>query len=300
MSHELELKLELSEETVTQFLNLDWFHSHPACERRSDKVLENIYFDTPELLLLNARTALRIRKSGNEYLQTLKTKGTSVGGLHQRGEWEHKIGECSSSDLSSSPSLQPDLFPQDVWPCDLDVNRLVPVFETNFTRSVWMWTSSKGSRIEVVLDRGKVVSNGQTTPLTEIELELLDGSPDCVFDLAEALSKSIPLLVSDVTKAQRGFELYHPGVWQVKLLQLTEKSNGSEKLEWVIQQLMFSSTQPVSDQLPKVLEGLVNAGVLKEMDVNPWLLFGDVSTLNPLLKGQWLLRLARYAWLHAQ
>lgn len=297
MSQELELKLELSEDAVSQFLSLEWFHSHPANERQPDQILENIYFDTPDLLLLKVKAALRIRKSGHDYLQTLKTKGTSVGGLHQRGEWEFHIGTCSPDEpVTPPPALQPDRFPSDVWPVDLDVNQLIPVFETNFTRSCWVWSSPNGSRIEVVLDRGHVVSGDQSTPLTEIELELLEGHPDCVFDLAEALSKSVPLLVSDVTKAQRGFELYRPGAWQLQRLIWADDLDSSSQLEWVIQQLMLPSEIAASDQLPIVLSRLVKNGSVHEMDVNPWLLFGDLRQLTPLLKGQWLLRLARYAW----
>ncbi|GLQ33652.1 inorganic triphosphatase [Litoribrevibacter albus] len=300
MSQELELKLELSEDAVAQFLNLSWFHSNPANVRQPDKTLENIYFDTPDLQLLKTKAALRIRRSGSQYLQTLKTKGKSVGGLHQRGEWEFKIADTDADgDGEVEPRLQPELFPSDVWPAELNVDQLMPVFETNFTRSGWLWTSSKGSRIEVVLDQGQVIVGEQTTQLSELELELLEGSPECVFDLAEALSKQVPMLVSDVTKAQRGFELFQPGVWQTSRITLEDAREPASRLEWAIQGVMNPSELNDPKCLASVLETLVDDGLLNEMDVRPWLLFGDVSTLNPLLRGQWLLRLARYAWRHS-
>ena len=53
--------------------------------------LQNIYYDTPELRLHREHVALRIRKNGKRYIQTLKTRGTSKNGLHQRGEWEWEL-----------------------------------------------------------------------------------------------------------------------------------------------------------------------------------------------------------------
>src|SRR5690606_25507048 len=44
-------------------------------------------FDTPQNALANARAALRIRDNNGQCEQTLKTRGTSVAGLQQRGEW---------------------------------------------------------------------------------------------------------------------------------------------------------------------------------------------------------------------
>ncbi len=292
--HELELKLELSSQACDQFLQLTWFHSHPSVERQPDKQLENSYFDTPDLALLASRAALRIRKSGDKFLQTLKTKGTSVGGLHQRGEWEFEIGQATPG--GSLPSLQPELFPKDVWPENLDVAQLTPVFETNFTRSGWLWRSAKGSLIELVLDRGQVVSGNQTTALSEIELELLEGDAACVFDLAEAISHHLPMKVSDITKAQRGFELFRPGAWQTSSIVLDETSSDARQLEWVIQSLMTLNSGTDQNALATRLNRLVETGFLPAMDVRPWLLQGNISTLDTLKLGQWLLRLARHAW----
>lgn len=299
MSQEVELKLSLNEEIVSQFWALDWFHSHPSIKKQPQKLLENIYFDTPDLALLKTRAALRIRKSGEQYLQTLKTKGVSIGGLHQRGEWEHIIGDTASL-AGGSPQLKTELFPEDVWPEGLDTASLIPVFETNFIRDVWLWRSAFGSVVEMVLDQGKVVSGEQESVICEMELELVEGHAGCLFDLAEALTKTLPTLVSDTTKAQRGFELFSPGVWQVDHLSLSEVTASEECLNAVLQALMTGVQESDVAVFVAVLSQLVKDKVLPDLDVNPWLLQGNPNTLSDLSRAQWLLRLARHAWLNAQ
>jgi len=299
MSQEVELKLSLNEETVSQFWALDWFHSLPSIEKQPQKLLENIYFDTPDLALLKTRAALRIRKSGDQYLQTLKTKGVSVGGLHQRGEWEHIIGDVASL-AGSSPQLKTELFPEDVWPDGLNITSLIPVFETNFIRDVWLWHSASGSVVEVVLDQGKVTSGDQESRICEMELELVEGHAGCLFDLAEALTKTLPVLVSDITKAQRGFELFCPGAWQADHLSLAAVSMSEDCLNAILQALMEGVQEAQVSDFVGILNQLVVDKVLPDLDVNPWLLQGNPNTLSDLSRAQWLLRLARHAWLNAQ
>jgi triphosphatase len=298
MAQEVELKLELSTDDISAFLSLDWFHSLKSLTQRPTKTLENTYFDTPSLELLKSRTALRIRKSDDQYFQTLKTKGQSVGGLHQRGEWEYPI-EVSVSDDLIKQALQPESFPADVWPLGLKLETLEPIFETNFTRYCWHWHSSCGSVVEVVLDLGRVVSGVNCTELSEIEMELIEGKPSCLFDLAEALCRDVTLQISDVTKAQRGFDLYRPGSWQVDAPELSESSCISDRFQAAL--VWIREGHAVNDEsIAELLDSLIQEGVLPKMDVDPWLLQGKPSTLSSKHRSQWLLRLARHAWLETQ
>jgi inorganic triphosphatase YgiF len=78
----------------------------------------NQYFDTPERDLAQAKVALRLRKDGDEVIQTLKTRGQSVAGLSVRNEYDWKLpkakldvkkldGECwpeQLAELDKKPS----------------------------------------------------------------------------------------------------------------------------------------------------------------------------------------------------
>ena len=90
MSFETELKLSLSENSISQ-LKTHSFWKKFAVEGPKTFHLGNIYYDTADRALNQARVALRIREKNGEYFQTLKTKGESINGLTRRGEWEWSI-----------------------------------------------------------------------------------------------------------------------------------------------------------------------------------------------------------------
>ncbi|WP_215201240.1 CYTH domain-containing protein, partial [Escherichia coli] len=48
----------------------------------------NQYYDTPGRELARAKVALRMRRDGEQYIQTLKSRGQSVAGLSERNEWD--------------------------------------------------------------------------------------------------------------------------------------------------------------------------------------------------------------------
>lgn len=161
--------------------------------------LTNTYYDTPSLDLHKSLVALRIREQGSLYIQTLKTKGNSINGLHQRSEWEWRIGRCALDlELLSRCSA---------WPSQIDVNALAPIFNTNFIRRKieLRWGEAN---IELVIDKGFVDSNRKTLEIHEIELELKAGNKDCLIELGEKIQSSFPVRPSDISKAQSGYQLY--------------------------------------------------------------------------------------------
>jgi inorganic triphosphatase YgiF len=84
---------------------------------------------------------------------------------------------------------------------------LLPCFTTEFNRTLWQVSGADGSRIEVALDQGHVHSAGKTSPICELELELLAGQPAALFDLAQHIAASVAVLPATISKAQRGFAL---------------------------------------------------------------------------------------------
>ena len=192
-NQETELKLALDENDVDAFRRL-------MARRRSQPTrqeLRTYYFDTPELALSDLGMALRLRRSGKRWIQTLKTEGDRAGGLSVRAEYETPVSG-HALDLSQLQEAALEQIPQALR------EQLVPVFETRFVRTAWLLPGQRGARIEVALDVGDVRTGGHILPVCEIELELKSGHSDALFDLALFLAERMSLLPLDTSKAERG------------------------------------------------------------------------------------------------
>lgn len=163
----------------------------------------NVYFDTPDLLLQRHGMALRMRKLRGRWFATLKTAGTGTGGLHRRGEWEWPLPDAA---------LDLALF-ADTPLAALKQSRalhtlLTPAFVTDFMRTTWLLEPTPGTRIEFALDQGTVSCADRAEPISEVELELVGGDADALFDMALALNASVPAQPSAISKAERGYRLF--------------------------------------------------------------------------------------------
>ncbi len=170
--------------------------------------LANVYYDTPDLSLARAKSAVRVRRAPQGWLQTFKTVGTAEGGLHTRHEWELPV---------AGDALELDAL---VAACDVpaaaDALRaaapaLVALFRTDFARTLWR-IERDGTTVEAGLDLGEIVAvvDGDTrrAPIREIELELIDGDEAVLHTLAAELAAALPgLAPDDQSKAQRGYRL---------------------------------------------------------------------------------------------
>jgi len=162
--------------------------------------LKNVYFDTADWQLNAQKIALRVRKNGECYIQTLKTKGQSVNGLSRRGEWEWNISE---------PKLAvPYLKQCEAWPSSVNPEALMVVFETNFIRHQ-IELEWQGAIIELAFDQGEILSKGHIEKINEIELELLSGNENGLHLLYGKLQTNLSLEPSDISKAERGYRLFH-------------------------------------------------------------------------------------------
>ena len=84
MGQEIEIKLELAQSDRRRFMR------HPLLQtaiKRTDQILDNAYFDTPQLELRKHGIALRIRRQGRGRLHTVKLAGKAVNGYSSRPEW---------------------------------------------------------------------------------------------------------------------------------------------------------------------------------------------------------------------
>ncbi|MCA1926713.1 MAG: inorganic triphosphatase, partial [Thiobacillus sp.] len=197
---EIELKLALPPGEAAAFLaRMARRRTQPVCQ-----TLHTRYFDTPDFDLSRAGVALRVRRAGRRWVQTLKTEGERLGGLSQRTEYEMPVAR-GEPDWSRFPDEALAHVPASLRA------RLVPVFETRFARTAWLLAGRGGAQIEVALDRGEVRAGPRRAPLCELELELKQGQPDALFELARTWAAAFGCVPNDESKAARGVRLAHGG-----------------------------------------------------------------------------------------
>nr|VFJ99815.1 MAG: Inorganic triphosphatase YgiF, contains CYTH and CHAD domains [Candidatus Kentron sp. H]VFJ99861.1 MAG: Inorganic triphosphatase YgiF, contains CYTH and CHAD domains [Candidatus Kentron sp. H]VFK04236.1 MAG: Inorganic triphosphatase YgiF, contains CYTH and CHAD domains [Candidatus Kentron sp. H] len=216
MTIETELKLRFLVPEDTAKLS-----THPLLANAGVGAVEQLiatYYDTPARELLELGFALRVRREGGRLLQTIKTAKAGFGGLHQRYEWEREVREDAM--LKDGPDLSqlPEILREETFNADL-LKRLAPCFTTDFKRTQWILPlvdegsadgrDAKGGYVEVCLDQGEVRNGEHTAPLHEVELELKgnDDDPTRLYEIALQLQQTLPLVIENTSKAQRGYQL---------------------------------------------------------------------------------------------
>ncbi len=218
MSVEIELKLQVEPRHIARLRH------HPLFKRAThsaSRKLYSIYYDTPDLRLWRAGIALRLRRESapagsrrgsrlgdasvreSGWIQTVKSGGGAVAGLHQRNESEAEVATqfpdfsaIDDAELAAhfaSPELRA---------------RLKPVVVTEFTRLSCMLLPAQGVAIEASIDHGIIKSGDATETVCELELEVKAGSAWRAHQAALQLLQAAPLRVEDRSKAERGIALH--------------------------------------------------------------------------------------------
>jgi triphosphatase len=195
---EVELKFELPPQAHAAF------RRHPALGASKPKTTHLLatYFDTEGLELRRREMALRLRRAGRRWFQTLKAGRSGAAGLHSRNEWDFERREATLDLdlLEGTPFSDAGIAPES----------LRALFVVDFRRTTWEIEVSPGNRVEVALDRGEVRHGEDAEPISEVEIESLSGDPRAVFELADRLLPAdgpATLHPSATTKAQRGYRL---------------------------------------------------------------------------------------------
>ena len=199
MSQEIEIKLSVPEEHALRLWEVLARHPHdkPVTHR-----LFSAYYDTPECALKTVGAALRLRRQGGRWIQTVKSDGQVAGGLHRHVEHEVEV----AAQLPSFPAMT------EAGLGDLVADRrlreaLTVAFTTEFNRTSTLLRPAAGKVVEVSLDRGGIAAGDRREPICEIELELKSGTPRCLFDLALEIAAVLPVRFDNRSKAERGYAL---------------------------------------------------------------------------------------------
>ncbi|AVR89249.1 CYTH and CHAD domain-containing protein [Thauera aromatica] len=203
MSCEIELKLALPHDALPALRR--HLRAAPATRLGNAVTLDNTYYDTPALQLKAHKVAVRIRRQGRRTLQTVKCATLSSGGLSQRPEWEQDHDGAFDFSAVDDPATRRLL--------ERHRDALVPVFTTRFRRETWRHSPREGLAILLMIDTGEVVLSTpegveRRAPICELELELEQGQPADLLELACALAQDLPLMPADLSKAERGYRLF--------------------------------------------------------------------------------------------
>ncbi|RYZ09622.1 MAG: CYTH and CHAD domain-containing protein [Comamonadaceae bacterium] len=173
--------------------------------------MEARYFDTGSGSLAKAGLALRLRREGGRWVQTIKGQGSGpLGRLEDNVSLDHS-GEAEPV---PDPGLHKGTEVGKLLAAALKEGEaeLVERFRTDISR-LRRRDELGRSLVEIALDHGEVLvrhdppAGPSTSPVCELELELVRGSMEDLVTLSKEWVAAYGLFVSDLSKAGRGARL---------------------------------------------------------------------------------------------
>lgn len=155
--------------------------------------LRALYYDTPDRALVRAKVALRVRKEGRRWVQTLKMPG------------DHALARIEINHPRPAPELDLSLY--EGTPAAELLSRvgdaLIVCYETDVQRLHKQVRTRMGT-VEIAFDRGSLRADKLTLPISEIEFELVRGSVEAIFVVGQRWLDRYPLIMDMRSKAERG------------------------------------------------------------------------------------------------
>lgn len=273
-AREVELKLEVAPGDLPALKRHRLLHALTQ-GRASTRQLRSVYFDTPEGDLARNQLGLRLRTSGTRWVQTLKTRGDGAGGLFVREEWETPVaGDRPDLGRIADPVLREKLQGE------IAGRSLEPLFETDVRRTRRV-LREEGNELLCELDVGELRCAAGRLPICELELELREGDPGYLYQLALELLADVSLRPALESKAERGHALLTgaaPGPCKAGALHLDRKAT----LEDVLEAVWRSCLEQIAANEEPAREGRDPEGV-HQMRVGVRRLRSALSLFRPVL-----------------
>jgi inorganic triphosphatase YgiF len=202
---ESEIKLALDAASVSQVKKLPLLRK-PGGARAREREHVDQYFDTADFTLWQHGFALRVRSEGPRHVQTLKGGGSVVAGLHRRVELEAEVDSSEPDHALFARQLR-EALPALARQFGAHAVLLEPVFVNRVKRATWMLELADGVQVECALDTGELQRGDRAVPVRELELEMKQGDPARLYDLARQVHETVPVRIENVSKAERGYAL---------------------------------------------------------------------------------------------
>ncbi|MEI8400352.1 MAG: CYTH and CHAD domain-containing protein [Alcaligenaceae bacterium] len=174
--------------------------------------LQAFYFDTPDRDLVRAKIALRLRREGEQWVQTLKMPG------------ENSLSRIEINHDRPSPDLDLSVYAAEPFAAVLakHAQALSICYETDVQR-IFRQTRTDLGVVEIALDTGLLRAGSVELPISEIEFELKRGQLAAVFALGKKWQQAHGLILDARSKSERGDRL--------ALLNTELKTIGEQKQE---------------------------------------------------------------------
>lgn len=260
--NELELKLGVSPAALPEVI-------HALTARGARRVrLEATYYDTADGLLGRHQVVLRLRREGDEWVQTVKAPGRSAA--HRL---EHEIvldpppeGTAPSIDLARHDGSEAGAALREVLKAAGDAPALARRQGTQIERQHCTVQVAPDTVVELALDTGFVTFGDQRARVTELECEHKRGAVHGLFDVAREWLASDGLWLGTITKAQRGERLMRgegPVAVKADALRYDKRANGRT----VLQAVLASVLSQVLANASEVAEGSQDEDVVHQLRV---------------------------------
>jgi inorganic triphosphatase YgiF len=202
---ECEIKLALDSASVSQVRKIPFLRPAGGAKPEEREHVDR-YFDTADLTLWQHGYALRVRSDGTRHVQTLKGGGSVVAGLHRRVELESEIAS-GEPDRGLFARQLGEALPALAKQFGKHEAPLEPVFVNKVKRAAWMLELDDGVQVECALDTGELQRGDRSLPVRELELEMKQGEPARLYELARQVHEAVPVRIENISKAERGYAL---------------------------------------------------------------------------------------------
>ena len=168
--------------------------------------LQAAYYDLPDRALAEAGLALRVRREGGRWVQTLK--GPGPDGMSRI---EHNVVLPAAT--RGVPAADPARHADTTLGATLHAvlaNHPGVALELRYRTDVWRRTRvlrTPLGRLELAFDQGSIQAGERRLELSELEIELKSGSPLAVIDCARRWRRKHGLWLDLRSKAERGDRL---------------------------------------------------------------------------------------------
>ena len=173
--------------------------------RPKTQTLHSVYYDTPDGALRRDQIALRLRKIGRQWVQTVKQAPEAMqNGLSTPEEFETTL---RSPQLELAKIENDDLREMLIG---YSQTGLRPTVETLFRRTSRQLVLPSGAEIELAIDAGEVRAGELVAPILEAELELKSGIAADLYALGAEIFDRPPIRFSTMSKSARAAALLDP------------------------------------------------------------------------------------------
>lgn len=198
---EFELKLEVP---------ADCAEAVEAAVRRGPVVHQRLlarYFDTHDRALAACGVVVRLRKEGRQWVQTAKAPGNRP---LQRLEHNVPIDSRATPLVDLARHLETPVGERIRRALKLKAQEPFPALELVYQTRVERLSrivSAGETSVEIALDTGNISAGKRSLPVSELELELKQGSPANAVELARIWCQAHGLWLSSVSKSEKGQRL---------------------------------------------------------------------------------------------